>query len=236
MKKISIFAKDLAYAINSSNIIFRNVNFNYKEGDIICLLGSNGAGKSTLLKVGSNILEPTFGEYDIIEDNIVLQSKETKIKIVKWLPQNLARPENFRVNEFLTLDFSLQYNSVEDIKTESLKDLEISHLLFTDLDKLSGGEWKKVQLTRIWLTNSRIIFMDEPDSDLDVKNKYFLKEFCLEYVRRNKAILFLITHDLNFAKSIANKICAIKNGLWIWNSEAEHFWSSNLKEKLYDIY
>ncbi|WGL61360.1 ABC transporter ATP-binding protein [Pigmentibacter sp. JX0631] len=236
MKKISIFAKDLAYAVNSSNIIFRNVSFNYQEGDIICLLGNNGAGKSTLFKVCSNILKPTFGEYVIKEDNNVLQTNIEKIKYVKWLPQNLTRPENFRVNEFLTLDYSLNKSNVEESKIEFLKNLDISHLLYTDLNKLSGGEWKKVQLTRIWRTNSRIIFMDEPDSDLDVKNKYLLKEFCLEYAKKNRAIIFMITHDLNFAKIIANKVCAIKNGLWIWNSEAENFWNSRTVEKLYELY
>jgi iron complex transport system ATP-binding protein len=235
MKKISIFAKDLAYTVNSSNIIFRNVSFNYQEGDIICLLGNNGAGKSTLFKVCSNILKPTFGEYVIKEDNNVLLSDIEKTKYVKWLPQNLTRPENFRVSEFLTLDKSLNQSSIEEPSIEFFKNLDISNLLHIELGKLSGGEWKKVQLTRIWRTNARIIFMDEPDSDLDVKNKYLLKEFCLEYARKNRAIIFMITHDLNFAKIVANKICAIKNGLWIWNSEAENFWKSSIVEKLYEL-
>ena len=77
--------------------------------------------------------------------------------------------------------------------------------------------------------------MDEPDSDLDLKYKYLLIEYCKNYVKENKAILFLITHDLNFAKNIATKICALKEGLWVWDSNAMNFWDSKIINKLYDL-
>ena len=239
MKNIEINAFNLAYEWNSSKIILRNVQFSYQEGDIICLLGNNGAGKSTLLKICAGILKPTLGSVAVIQNGKILAENDKIIKTLAWLPQQLNRPEHFSVKEFLTLQdvHSIRKHLLvqESFIFKVLNAFEIAHLYEAELKQLSGGEWKRVQLARIWLQEANIVFMDEPDSDLDLKYKYLLIEYCKNYVKENKAILFLITHDLNFAKNIATKICALKEGLWVWDSNAMNFLDSKIINKLYDL-
>lgn len=240
MKNIEINANDLAYAVDSSKILFRNVHFSYQEGDIICLLGNNGAGKSSLLKVCAGILSPTFGKYTISKNGVIIQNLSEILRLTAWLPQMLIRPEYFNVKEFLALknpwdegsDFFSPFFFSQDYV---LNEFEISHLYHNELKQLSGGEWKRVQLARLWMNRAKVIFMDEPESDLDLKYKYLLAKFCKDYVKENKAIIFVVTHNLDFAQSIATQICALKDGLWVWNSKAEDFWRSNVFNKLYDI-
>ncbi len=239
MKNIEINAFNLAYQWNSSKIIFRNVQFSYQEGDIICLLGNNGAGKSTLLKICAGILKPSQGSLAILQNGKVLKENDKIIKMLSWLPQQLNRPEHFSVKEFLALQSIFSERKLLDVQENfiyrELKKFDIAHLYEAELKQLSGGEWKRVQLARIWLQEAKIIFMDEPDSDLDLKYKHLLIEYCKNYAKENKAIIFLITHDLNFARNIATKICALKDGLWVWNSHADKFWDSKIINKLYDL-
>ena len=241
MKKLSIKANDLSYAVSPSKILFRNVCFDYSDGDIICLLGNNGAGKSTLLKVCAGLLEATSGKIDITSTNNTTYSDFEKENAVSWLPQQLFRPENFNVIEFLSLNdilFSknniLYDKNLVDYKG-ILRDFELSHLEKRELIELSGGEWKRVQLARIWAKKAKVLFLDEPESDLDVSHKEELIFKCKLYARENNSIIFITTHDLLFAKEIANKICALSDGLWVWNSESDIFWKSNIIQKLYGI-
>lgn len=242
MSNISIKANDLAYATKTSKILFRNVCFEYFGGDIICLLGNNGAGKSTLLKVCAGLLEASYGEIFLLKSvgQIPLNYSEYS-NIISWLSQQLDRPNNFKVIEFLSLnEFFYNKNSILCDKKRIyykgiLNDFELSHLEKRELSELSGGEWKRIQLARIWAKKSRILFLDEPENDLDIRYKQELIYKCKSYAKQNNSIIFITTHDLFFAKEVANKICALSDGLWVWNSDADIFWESNIIQKLYGI-
>jgi ABC-type cobalamin/Fe3+-siderophores transport system ATPase subunit len=241
MSNISIKANDLAYATKTSKILFRNVCFEYFGGDIICLLGNNGAGKSTLLKVCAGLLEATYGEIFLQNDGKISLNYFEKDYLMSWLPQQLIRPDNFNVIEFLSLN-EIFYNKNNKICNKNLidykrilRDFEVSHLEKRELIELSGGEWKRVQLARIWSKKAKVLFLDEPESDLDISHKQELIYKCQSYARQNNSIIFITTHDLFFAKEVANKICSLSDGLWVWNSKADIFWESNIIQKLYGI-
>lgn len=241
MTKLSLKAIDLAYAVKSSKILFRNVSFEYSPGDIICLLGNNGAGKSTLLKVCAGILDASVGEISLNQANKNSFGEKEDVKVTSWLPQHLGRPENFNVIEFITLN-ELLYNKFRYLSgdlaidyNEILREFDLMHLKKTELVALSGGEWKRVQLARMWASKAKVLLLDEPESDLDIRHKQDLIYKCKLYALENQSIIFITTHDLFFAKEIANKICALNDGLWVWNSDSDFFWRSNIVQKLYGI-
>lgn len=239
--EVIIKANDLAYASKMNKILFQNVCFEYSGGDIICLLGNNGAGKSTLLKVCAGILEPTYGEILFTNGSGILLNDLRKENLLSWLSQYLQRPENFNVVEFLSLNERSCYNNSGLSKKNKidfqaiLRDFDLLHLEKRELIELSGGEWKRVQLARIWAEKAKILFLDEPESDLDISHKQQLIHKCKQYAQQNNSTIFMTTHDLFFAKEVANKICALSEGLWVWNSDADIFWKSNIIQKLYGI-
>ncbi|APJ04997.1 ABC transporter ATP-binding protein [Silvanigrella aquatica] len=228
MSSISLKAKHLAYALDSSKILFRNVCFEYKGGDIVCLLGHNGAGKSTLLKVCAGVLSPSNGNLVFYNNLLPYQNG------ISWLPQQLSRPENFNVTEFLNLQPMASLN-IESGNLHILDDFGIHSLNEMELTELSGGEWKRVQLARIWSHKAKWLFLDEPESDLDWNYKEELIYNCKLYAQQNNAIIFMTTHDLYFAKKVANKICALSDGIWVWDSSADVFWNSKIIHKLYGV-
>ncbi|RDB36787.1 ATP-binding cassette domain-containing protein [Spirobacillus cienkowskii] len=238
MNYFEIKAENLAYITNFGDVLVRNVNFLFKSGDIICLIGKNGSGKSTLLKLCSGILRNYYGNLTLNNQNVKNFLNNTHIS---WLPQNLPRPENFNVKEFLYLneDFlnnkTLSYNKKEIDYFRVLSDFGLSHLEKRELIQLSGGEWKMVQLARIWAYKSKIIFLDEPENDLDISCKNTLIHKIKKIACQNNSIVFIATHNLLFVKELANNICVLNNGLWVWNSRSEIFWNSKIIQKTFGV-
>ncbi len=234
--------KTLFYLDYNRKTLLKDINFEFNEGEIICFLGNNGAGKSTLLKICAGVVEPSYGQVSINQEKISNINNLYRSRMISWLPQSFTRAENFNVEEFLLLErennikFLQKSNNEFSIDFSSLlRDFDIASQAKKEIILLSGGEWKRVQLARIWQRKSKILILDEPDGDLDLKHKINLVEKCREYVVKNKAIIFLATHDLHFAKMIANRICALNNGVLTWNSEADIFWNLNILKKLYDL-
>ncbi|KAB8030948.1 ATP-binding cassette domain-containing protein [Fluviispira multicolorata] len=235
-------AEKIFYSTPNHNILLKDINFEYNEGDIVCLLGNNGAGKSTLIKICAGILSASFGNILINKNNIKCIGKTQQSQLISWLPQSLYRAENFNVIEFLSLNSLRVSKNMQKSNSElpfdfsnALRDFDILDQAKKELILLSGGEWKRVQLARLWLRKAKILFLDEPDGDLDLKHKINLVGKCKEYAQKNKAIIFITSHDIHFAKMVANKICALNNGIFVWNSEADIFWSLNILQKLYGL-
>jgi ABC-type multidrug transport system ATPase subunit len=196
----------------------------------VCVLGNNGAGKSTFLKLCAGLLSPTYGSIIFNHFSISDILKKKSHFSISWLPQQLRRAENFNVIEFLSLN-NKDVRKFDPI----LEEFDLSFLRNKELSALSAGEWKRVQLGKIWLKTSALLCLDEPDSDLDVNYKIGLRDKCRRYAFENQAIVFIVTHDLDFAKEVANKICALSQGLLVWNSSAELFWKGNFLSKLYGL-
>jgi ABC-type cobalamin/Fe3+-siderophores transport system ATPase subunit len=208
--------------------ILRNISFEFEASGIICLLGNNGAGKSTLLKTCAGILEPDFGALSLNQLNVHHMDEKQRAQKIGWLAQSLARCEDVSVHEFMNLSSS---HFLEESKLLNLFDL--SKLRHQDILHLSGGEWKRLQLARLWKEKSQILLLDEPDSDLDPYYKKKVIKLCKQYVKENNAIVLVSTHDIFFAREIATRICVMSNGLLVWNSEASEFWNSDVIRSVY---
>lgn len=227
---ISFVSCELSYtSLNypCSNIL-RNISFEFAMPGIICLLGNNGAGKSTLLKTCAGILEPDFGTLSFNQLNVHHMDEKQRAQKIGWLAQSLVRCEDLSVHEFMNLS-SLSFFE----ESELLNLFELSKLKQHDILNLSGGEWKRLQLARLWKEKPQILLLDEPDSDLDPYYKKKVVKLCKQYVKANNAIVLVSTHDIFFAREIATQICVMSNGLLVWNSEASEFWNSDVIRSVY---
>lgn len=210
-----------------NTIILKNITANFQRGKIICLLGNNGTGKSTFLKLAAGILKPKIG---LIEWSCYRRG---------WLPQNLNRPYNLDVDDFLKL-MPLSINCfhqealIKNFSDEEIYNLfEIHHLKKKKISNLSGGEWKRVQLARLWLAKSELMLLDEPDSDLDIRHKLKLIQICKKYVQQNNATLIITTHDIVFAREVANIICALCESYLMWDTQSKNFWDTKVINKIF---
>jgi len=208
--------------------ILKNISFFWQSPQVVCLLGHNGSGKTSFLKACAGLVPLDQGKIQLNGVSCMEKNAAWRALKISWLAQNLSRCENFKTQDFLLLGASKNRPLVFE------KDVfDVQALLSQQITSLSGGEWKRVQLARIWQNKSKILLLDEPDSDLDPKQKKRLGFLCKQYVHENQAIVIVATHDILFARTFATTICLMHKGTLVWNSCAHSFWKTSLCEQFY---
>lgn len=207
--------RDLYFSYPKKNIL-HNINFSIEEGDCLAVLGTNGAGKSTLLKCLNKILEPQSG-------HIYLNNKDISELNGSYIAQNIAYvPQKHQYSRKTVFDSVLlgrkpyiKWNvDNEDMKIVenvlNLLELEDCSLSYTN--ELSGGELQKVVIARALAQEPKILLMDEPTSNLDLKNQIEVLKIVDEIIETQKISAIITMHDLNLALRFANKFLLLKDG------------------------
>lgn len=196
--------------------ILNGINFTVEKGDFISILGINGSGKSTLLKCINKILSYEKG-------SILLNDEDIKNIDNFKIAQKIAYvPQKFSVERSTVFDAILlgrrpyiTWNvSKEDIEiTENvMKLLNIESYALRYINELSGGELQKVVLARALVQDPEILLLDEPTSDLDLKNQYDVMNLLKKISKDKKITPIVVLHDINLALRYSNKFILLKNG------------------------
>lgn len=207
MKLIEIKNLTLAYG---SNVVLKNVNISIDKGDFICIVGPNGSGKSTLIKSILGLIKPVKGE---------IKYHDLKQNFIGYMPQETRVDSNFpaSVNEIVlsgTLNSlkSLSYTKEEKNKALiALKLLGIDNILNESFRELSGGQRQKVLLARSLCATSKLLILDEPSNNLDVKSKKDLYKVVKDLNEKQGITIIMITHDLDHDNLIGNKILSLRD-------------------------
>lgn len=171
--------------------ILKGLSLNIKKGEIYALLGENGCGKSTLLNVINGSLKAYKGK---IKHNLKLS----------YLPQN---PKNVFVKDTLEDDMKLISNSYKEL----LSEFGLLDYLKTHPYDLSGGELQRAAICKVLLTKPDILLMDEATKGFDNFAKENLGRILKSLTDRDITVL-LVTHDLEFAASFADRCGLLFNG------------------------
>lgn len=191
------------------------VNLKITKGEIFAVLGPNGAGKTTLIKILCSLITPTSGTALINGYHVV--KNEDKIKSLVGLVIGEERSFYWRLTgrenlEFFGVLYNLSLRQVRK-KAESIMEL----LEIEDPDKrfqeYSTGNKQKLALGRCLLSNSEVIFMDEPTKSLDpgVASRFrkFIKEVL---VKKGNKTVFFATHSTQEAEELADRIAIMDKG------------------------
>lgn len=189
--------KNFSKAI-TDKVLFTNTDFSINEGEKIGVIGVNGTGKSTLLKMISGIVETDEGD--------VIKANKAKIK---YLPQNPEFPEGITIYDYV---ISLNKNEHNSWNVEGEAKNILNILGFNDygqvVDKLSGGQRKRVALAATLLSDCDILVLDEPTNHLDS----YMSAWLEEYLKKSRAALVMVTHDRYFLDRVCNCIAEIDDG------------------------
>ena len=168
----------------NGNPVITNFSYTFKKGDRIGVAGKNGTGKSTLLNIVTGAIQPDHGKVLVGETTVFgyyrqggleFKEEERVIDVVK----NIA-----------------EYITMADGKTLTASQV-LTHFLFPPakqygmVNKLSGGEKKRLQLMRVLMKNPNYLILDEPTNDLDIDTLNVLEDFLLNF----PGILMLVSHD-----------------------------------------
>ncbi|OAQ56140.1 quaternary amine ABC transporter ATP-binding protein [Enterococcus thailandicus] len=196
-----------------------DVNFDVKEGEIFVIMGLSGSGKSTLIRLLNRLIEPTAGNIYIDGEDVSKLNKE-ELREVRRHKINMVF-QNFGLFPQRTIlentEYGLEVRGVpkEERQKKAEQALENSGLLsFKDQypNQLSGGMQQRVGLARALANDPEILLMDEAFSALDPLIRREMQDELLELQASVQKTIIFITHDLNEALRIGDRIALMKDG------------------------
>lgn len=197
--------------------IINSFSLDIEAGQLVVFIGPSGCGKTTLLKMINRLIPPTSGNISVNGKDISTINPIELRRNIGYVIQNTGLFPHMSIKENLELIPKLKGEDLETIskKTEELLDivgLDPKEYLHRYPKELSGGQQQRIGVARAFSTDSEIILMDEPFSALDPVTRSSLQDELYQMQRElNKTIIF-VTHDMDEAIKIADKICILKDG------------------------
>ena len=190
-----------------------------KEGEICALLGENGSGKSTLLRIICGIENAAEGRILLSGKNIQNLSAKERARFTAYLPQRFGVYFDTGVLDIVLMGANpnLKFGQTPTrahIRRahEALDYLHISHLAQANYMYLSEGEKQMVMIARCIVQGAPLLLFDEPDSSLDVNNRYHLMRILYRLAAEEKLGALLVLHDPQLALAYCDKVYLLKDG------------------------
>ncbi|RGV96920.1 ABC transporter ATP-binding protein [Ruminococcus sp. AF14-10] len=190
-----------------SKVLIQDYNYIFLKNDRIGIIGPNGCGKSTLLKIIDGILEPDTGSVDVGQT----------IKIGYFSQENEYMDESLKVIDYV--------KEVGEYITTSEGKITASQMLenflfdgamqWSKIEKLSGGEKRRLYLLRVLMSAPNVLILDEPTNDLDIQTLTILED----YLDRFDGIVIVVSHDRYFLDRTVRRIFAFEGNGVIRQSE-----------------
>ncbi|MCL6446635.1 MAG: ABC transporter ATP-binding protein [Armatimonadetes bacterium] len=198
-----------------SRAVLKKIRFAVERGELFAVLGNNGAGKTTLLKCLNKILKPQAGAILVEKTDILALSRLEVAKRIGYVAQR-SESARFTVFDAVLLGRKphIKWDATardHEIVRRILRILNLEKLSLCYLDELSGGELQKVVVARALAQEPRILLLDEPTSNLDLKNQLEVLQTVKNVVREQNIAAVVVMHDLNLALRFADKFLLLKN-------------------------
>ena len=214
--------------------ILDGVSFCLRPGEILGVLGVNGAGKSTLLKCINNILRPKVGSILLNKDNVKKMRGGEIARHFGYVPQRYIE-DSFTVFDAVLLGRKpyIKWSATRDdllIVEEILHRLHFQHLAQRPVDSLSGGELQKVIIARALAQKPEILLLDEPTSNLDLKNQLQVMNIITRAVKDYGISAVVSLHDINLAMRFVDHFLMLKDGKVHFMSPKEKVTPEDIEE------
>ncbi len=204
-------------------LLFADVTFGINQGDKIGLIAKNGTGKTTLLRIIAGLESPDSGtvtfrsnlRVGIVEQSPVFQPGLNVIdacmapdtpsaRVIADYEKAVASADEKHINKAITEMDAAGAWDYDDRLRQLLTKLRITDLT-APIDKLSGGQQKRIAIARVLMEKPDLLILDEPTNHLDIE----VIEWLEDYLSRQNVTLFMVTHDRYFLDRVCNNIIEI---------------------------
>lgn len=196
------------------------------RGQIVGLVGANGAGKTTLLKLLSGLIYPTGGDARVLgsrpweRDSAFLRRISILLGQKNQLWWDIAPADSFALlARIYDLDMSAAAARVQELATL----LDCTHVLQTQLRRLSLGERMKMEIIGALLHEPDILFLDEPTIGLDVVAQTTIRRFISEHVRARGQTVILTSHYMDDIAKLADRLLLMSQGKLVYDGTVSEF-------------
>ncbi len=212
----SVTIKNVTKAFGT-NVVLKEFNQKFEDGEFITLLGPSGCGKTTMLRMIAGFEKPTAGEI-WIGDKVVSSQKTflpPERRDIGMVFQSYAVWPHMTVAENVAYPLKIKKIARDEIKKEVDRVLEIVHLSqYAERipSQLSGGQQQRVALARALVARPQLLLLDEPLSNLDAKLRESMRFEIKEIQSRLGITVVYVTHDQTEAMAMSDKIILINRG------------------------
>lgn len=239
-KEVLIEIEHLSKSFPGGTEVLKDISLEIHKGDIVAIIGPSGTGKSTLLRCLNYLTVPSEGKIRIGECTVdakshtkeevyALRRKSSMVFQQFNLFKNKTALEN--VMEALTKVQKMPKAEAEEISKRLLEQVGMGDRMDFYPSKLSGGQQQRVGIARALAVNPEVILFDEPTSALDPE---WVKEVLatIQEVAREGRTMIIVTHEISFARQVANRILFMEEGKIQVDAPPEEFFSDTKQERL----
>lgn len=216
--------------------VLKDINLTVEAGEKLVVIGPSGSGKSTLIRCIDWLEEPTTGEV-LIDGQLVTKKNHLEMarKYSSMVFQQFNLYPNMTVLGNLTLaPIKLQKKSKEEATKTAMAALErvgLAQKAGEYPQNLSGGQQQRVAIARAMCTKQPIILFDEPTSALDPEMIQEVLDVMIELAHENITMV-CVTHEMNFAKQVADRVIFMDDGQILEEGTPEHFFTNPSNERV----
>jgi zinc transport system ATP-binding protein len=196
-------------------MVLEHVNLDVEEREFLGVVGPNGGGKSTLLKLMLGLLEPTSGTVRVLGREPIRTRRE-----VGYVPQFATFPRDFPISvEAMVLQgrlghtrFFAGYRAADrEAAHQAMREAEVLDLRLRPIGALSGGQLQRVLIARALATQPRILLLDEPTANIDLR----VEEDIFDLLNELKArmTIVVVSHDIGFISQYVTRVACLNRTL-----------------------
>lgn len=224
----TIEAVDIHFHYGHGADVLRGISLKIGPGERVAIMGENGAGKTTLIKHFNGLLKPTSGE--ILVDGV--RTRDVSVaRLSRKIGIVFQKPENQFFAETAEEEIAFGLKNFRFDEGEVAKRVEEA-LSFASLVKykgrspflLSGGEKKRLAIASVIAWDPEVLMIDEPTIGQDMSQKIRLSSFLREVSAKGKTVV-LVTHDVDFAADICQRVILLSSGVVIGDGRVEEIFS-----------
>lgn len=216
-------------------VVLTDLDFQVTAGELCALLGNNGVGKSTLLKCLLGILKPQEGR-------VLLDGRDTasldRLQVARrmaYVAQQVSSVERLTVFDVVLMGRRPHITwAVRDrdlqVVHEVIEQLGLEAFVLRPIDRLSGGELQKVLIARALAQGPSVLVLDEPTSNLDLRNQLEVMRTVRHAVEQRGIAALMAIHDINLALRFATHFILLKEGGILANGGPEIITPESIRE------
>jgi osmoprotectant transport system ATP-binding protein len=227
--------RNLGFALPQGRVLLRDISFSVEEGTTTAILGRSGSGKSTLLRTVNRLIEPTSGEVRVHGRPADASELIALRRSIGYVIQETGLFPHFTVERNVGLVLEAEGRPHAE-RTQRSRDL----LTAVGLDpeqfarryphQLSGGQRQRVGLARALAAEPAILLMDEPFGALDPLTRAEMQDMLRALLARLKKTVLLVTHDLDEALFLGDRIVLLSEGKVVGDMSPAEFMRSQQPE------
>ena len=231
-----IVTQDLSIEIAKKTLV-SNLSIKFNSGEFWSIIGKNGTGKTSLLNNLAGFNDYEQGSITIDNQEIDGLDSLTRAQKISFLPQLLETGLDCTVKQSIAFGrypwhkHASKKKQERQITNQVIAKMQLESIQDKSIQKISGGELRKVELATVLAQDSKIMMLDEPLNHLDIAMRYHLMEH-LKTLNENK-IIIIVTHDIQYVQQYCTHVLMLQDGAKVkFGSVTEMMTEENLYENL----